>query len=144
MSTVPLQLLASEWGVDSDALAAQFGDAVIVDDLEVRHVRCADAAELLGCRRAEAARHAEATEVRNAEAAQEFAAQQARLEAIQRRALVVHASDPTLDAYGVMVSGDRNERLEAASERLDELLTAGRNNNVMGTMHRYVPQEAQP
>src|SRR6516165_6070398 len=88
--TVPIQMLAAEWNTTVEALITELGpDRVLTDALEIRHVSVSDAEELLGRRRAAAARHRAADAERPAQAAQQFSAQQARLQAIQRHQAVL-------------------------------------------------------
>jgi uncharacterized protein (DUF3084 family) len=139
-TTVPLTILAQAWSLTPEALAAQLGaDAIVTDILRIKHVRVTDACKLLEQRDAEIARHAAADEARNAEMAAQHAAQQARIQAIQRRSLAARVEDPTLSALAVMRGDDRDERLDAASERLDEFLGIGPDD--FGTMHRYTPTQ---
>jgi hypothetical protein len=136
--TIPLRLLADEWGIPVDVLADQFGDKIITDTLRIRHINVVDAIALLEARDLEAARHRAADEVRNAEIARGYAAQQARLQAIAARAAAARASDPGMSPYAIMVAGDPDDRLDASSERLDEMLSAGSRGDV-GVMHRITP-----
>ena len=75
--TIPLQLLATEWGVAADTLAAQLGDAIVTDCLRVRHVAIQDACKLLEQLDAEAARQ--------------------RLEDEQHRAAMAAMQQPVID-----------------------------------------------
>jgi hypothetical protein len=138
-ATVPLQLLATEWGLSPEELITALGaDRVLVDALEIRHVRVADAQQLLTKRNAEAARHREADEVRRAAMDRDSAAQQARLHAIQAQQAPLIASDPSQPALAVMMGRDHNNQLERAGRHFDEYLRIERSGAV-GTMTKFTP-----
>jgi hypothetical protein len=145
--SVPLALLADAWNIPADVLANQLGDAIVTDALRIKHVRVQDACKLLEHRDAEAARHRAADEALKAQTAQQFAAQHARLQAIQRQQAVVRANDPGLDAYATMLAGDPDStgRQGAAGRAFDEVFTAQKQGNI-GVFHRISPpqQEATP
>jgi len=139
--TVPLALLAGEWDMDVDTLAGQLGERVIIDDLEVRHVRRTDAAELLEQRRAQAQARAEAETAHR----ERLAALQRpilnRVAAIQAHQLAQRANgdiDSGTSALSAMRMADTDTRLTAAAGRLDELLHAGKQGHV-GYLHRLEP-----
>jgi hypothetical protein len=140
-ATIPLQLLASEWGLTPEELIAQLGaDKVLTDVLGIRHVRAVDAAALHNRRNAEAQRHREADEARKAQAAQEFSAQQARLQAIQAQQAPVIAHDPSQPALAVMMGADHASRMEQAGQRFDEYVGIQHRGEI-GTMTKLSPQE---
>jgi hypothetical protein len=141
--TVPLQLLASEWDLSAEELITQLGaDKVLTDVLGIRHVRAVDAAALHNRRNAEAQRHREADEARAAVMAKDFAAQQARLQAIQAQQAPLIAHDPSQPALAVMMGSDHDSRLEQAGRRFDEYLGMERRGEI-GTMTRLTPQPPQ-
>jgi len=121
--TIPLQLLATEWGVAADTLAAQLGDAIVTDCLRVRHVAIQDACKLLEQLDAEAARQRLEDEQHRAAMA---AMQQPvidRVQAIQAKQHAQRANgeiDADTPALVAMTMGDPNNRLEAAGRRFGD------------------------
>jgi len=141
--TIPLQLLATEWGVAADTLAAQLGDAIVTDCQRVRHVAIQDACKLLEQLDAEAARQRLEDEQHRAAMA---AMQQPvidRVQAIQAKQHAQRANgeiDADTPALVAMTMGDPNNRLEAAGRRFDDMLNAGRAGHY-GTMYKFNPEQ---
>ena len=123
---VPLQLLAAEWGAPADILAAELGDKVITDGLQIRHARVADAHELLAQRKArEEARRQEEQAHRAAMAAQAepIRARVAALQAQQRQMRRDGQIDASTPAFVAMAAGENEARLSPASRRMDGWLS---------------------
>ena len=146
---VPLALLADAWHTTTATLADQLGpEAVITDQLGIRHTTVIDAAQLLAERKAreEAQRQEQAAHAAAMDALQ--APVLARIKAIQAKQHAQRANgdiDAGTPAFVAMTMGDPNNRLEAAGRRFDDMLGAGRRGE-MGSMYRFPPnsnQEAQ-
>jgi hypothetical protein len=145
--TVPLQLLAAEWGTTVQALVNELGaDGVLTDDLEIRHTTATDARTLLAQRKSRDARQRQEDEQRRAAMAamqQPVLDRVAALQAKQHAQRVNGEIDANTPALVAMALGDPHTRLEAAGRRFDDMLNAGRRGE-MGTMYRFNPeQEAQ-
>jgi hypothetical protein len=143
---VPLQLLATEWDAPIEELANQLADNLITDNLGIRHVRRADAAQLLAQRQAQAHADAQADAAYREHLDTMLAPTLARVAAIQRAQRAARADgqiDSNTPALAAMRMNDPDGRLEQKGRLFDELLNAG-NRGEYGTMHRFTPQEAQP
>jgi hypothetical protein len=138
--TIPLALLADAWNTATDALAAELGDKILVDDLQVRHVRCDDAHELLAQRKAreqaqrqEQAARAAVIDAQSLPLIQRVAA----IRAQQHRMRQDGQIDADASAFVAMAAGENEARLSPASRRMDGWL-AGRSEGAM-----FQPQPAR-
>jgi hypothetical protein len=137
--TIPLRLLADEWGIPADTLANQLGDAVITDAVRIRHVSVTAAIALLERLDAEAARQRLEDEQWRAAMATMQQPVLARVAALQAKQYAQRATgqiDSGTPALVAMTMDDPNSRLEAAGRRTDELLTAAKAGHY-GVMHTF-------
>jgi hypothetical protein len=124
-TSVPLALLASEWGLRDYELAGMLGDRVFVDAIGVRRVWFADAACLFEQREAEQAAREQADATRLEQMRRESQAQIDRVVAIGRHQDELRASgaiQPNATALEVMCGAAKSESLDRAGTRLDALL----------------------
>ena len=138
--TVPIQLLAAEWGISAEALASELGPGrLIIDELGVRHTTVTDARELLAQRRARAEvqrqEELERVAVIDAMGAPTRARVQA-LQAHQRQLFATGQVDAGADALTVMTAGENEARLGPASRRMDGYLRG------VSEGHTFNPQPA--
>ncbi len=145
MNRCPLVVAALELGVDAEKLAARayVGEHIIVDDSS--GVRCLPS-EIVRRLLDEAAQRAEAARRQQQELSAYVAAQLRPL----HRGLALRAErqrellrqNPNLDAHAVMCadSGDPDGALNAAGDRFDELMNAGRRGEA-GMFHRFAPRK---
>jgi hypothetical protein len=142
--TVPIQLLAAEWGTSVEALISELGPGrLITDELEIRHTTVSDALELLAQRKARDARQRGEEQERLVTMAAMQQPVIARVRAIQAKQRAQRAAgeiDADTPALVAMTLGDPNTRLEAAGRRFEDMLNAGRQGNY-GTMYKFNPQQ---
>lgn len=123
--TVPLSLLAAEWGTTTEALISQLGpDQPLTDDLGIRHIRRRDAARLLEQRQASEARKREADARHRAGIAAQLEPTRARVAALKERAAQFHRDGHSdMSAFEMMAAADKAADLDGyASRRMDALL----------------------
>jgi hypothetical protein len=144
--TIPLRLIADEWGTSVEALISELGpDRLLIDDLEIRHISVDDARELLAARKAREARQRQEDEQHREHLDAMLAPTLARVQAIQAQQRAARADgqiDSDTPALAAMRMNDTDTRLEQKGRLFEELLNAG-NRGEYGTMHRFTPQEAQ-
>lgn len=142
--TIPLSLLASEWGVKPEQLIADLGaDQIVTDDLAIRHVRRSDAAVLLERRQRQAADRAARDAARRAALGEQSNRLHRRVRALKHHQARLRANGtyaPDLTAHGVMCGAEKEGQLARKGRYFDELLGAG-NRGDYGTMHTFHPQK---
>jgi hypothetical protein len=144
--TIPLRLIADEWGTSVEALISELGpDRLLIDDLEIRHISVEDARELLAARKAREARQRQADEQHREHLDAMLAPTLARVQAIQAQQHAARADgqiDSDTPALAAMRMNDTDTRLEQKGRLFEELLNAG-NRGDYGTMVRLSPQSQE-
>jgi len=135
-TTIPLALLAMEWGETPEALAADLNPGAIHTDLGIRYITRHTAQELLERRNRAAQARAQAEAAQREHLDAMLAPTLARVAALQANGDI----DRDTPAFVAMTLSDPNSRLEAAGRRFDDMLGAGRRGE-MGTMYRFNPTE---
>jgi len=142
-TTIPLALLAMEWGETPEALAADLNPGAIHTDLGIRYITRHTAQELLERRNRAAQARAQAEAAQREHLDAMLAPTLARVAALQTKQHAQRANgdiDRDTPAFVAMTLSDPNSRLEAAGRRFDDMLGAGRRGE-MGTMYRFNPTE---
>jgi hypothetical protein len=138
---VPLALLADAWHTTTATLADQLGpDAVITDQLGIRHTTVTDAAQLLADRKAREQAQRQANEAHRANLdamAAPLLNRVKALQAMQRQMRHDGQIDADTPAFVAMAAGENEARLSPASRRMDGWLS-GRSEGAM-----FQPQPAR-